>query len=173
MCDSEEGNSNKNFDDHNGETAKKRAQTAKRVAGHKARFIEETQQEQTVNDEGNADSVSGALPRGRGRDRSNTPPTPKGEQAEPAGFVRFWAAWPKSARKGGKAKCLQLWWRSKLEPVAEQIVSHVERMAGEPDWTKEAGAYIPAPMVYLNQRRWDGADLGELHAGQDRWGGAL
>lgn len=104
---------------------------------------------------------------------SNTPPTPKGEQAEPAGFVRFWAAWPKSARKGGKAKCLQLWWRSKLEPVAEQIVSHVERMAGEPDWTKEAGAYIPAPMVYLNQRRWDGADLGELHAGQDRWGGAL
>ena len=104
---------------------------------------------------------------------SNTPLPPQGAQAEPAGFVRFWAAWPKSARKGGKAKCLQLWWRSKLEPVAEQIVSHVERMAGEPDWTKEAGAYIPAPLVYLNQRRWDGADPGGTQPILDRWEGAL
>ena len=104
---------------------------------------------------------------------SNTPLPPKGEQAEPAGFVRFWTSWPKSVRKGGKAKCLQLWWRAKLEPIAEQLVSHVERMAATPDWTKEGGAYVPAPLVYLNQRRWDGADLGELHAGQDRWGGAL
>lgn len=101
------------------------------------------------------------------------PPTPKGEQAEPAGFVRFWTSWPKSVRKGGKAKCLQTWWRAKLEPIAEQIVSHVERMAATPDWTKEGGAYVPAPLVYLNQRRWDGAEVGCLHAEQDRWGGAL
>jgi hypothetical protein len=26
------------------------------------------------------------------------------------------------------------------------------------DWRKESGAYIPAPLVYLNQRRWEGAD---------------
>ena len=68
---------------------------------------------------------------------------------------------------------MQVWGRAKLESIAEQIVSHVERMAATPDWTKEGGAYVPAPLVYLNQRRWDGADRGELHAGQDRWGGAL
>ena len=104
---------------------------------------------------------------------SNTPPTPKGEQAEPAGFVRFWAAWPKSVRKGGKAKCLQTWRRADLEPLAEQIVGHVERMDATPDWTKEGGAYVPAPQVYLNQRRWDGAEVGCRPAEQDRWGGAL
>ena len=108
-----------------------------------------------------------------GKGSINTPLPPKGEQAEPAGFVRFWAAWPKSVRKGGKAKCLQTWRRADLEPLAEQIVRHVERMDATPDWTKEGGAYVPAPQVYLNQRRWDGAEVGCLHAEQDRWGGAL
>ena len=44
-----------NFDRHNGQTAKSRALTAKRVAKHKLNA--------QGNDEGNADSVSGALPR--------------------------------------------------------------------------------------------------------------
>jgi hypothetical protein len=43
------------FDRHNGKTAKDRALTAKRVATHKAKT--------GANDEGNADSVSSALPR--------------------------------------------------------------------------------------------------------------
>ena len=103
----------------------------------------------------------------------NTPLPPKGEPAEPAGFARFWSEWPRSARKGGKAKCLQVWGRARLETQAEAICRHVGSMAETIDWTKEDGAYIPAPLVYLNQRRWDGADRGELHAGQDRWGGAL
>lgn len=58
----EDGISLNNFDRHNGETAKQRALTAKRVAEHKA------------NAKGNGDSVSEALPRGRGRGRSNTTP---------------------------------------------------------------------------------------------------
>jgi len=101
------------------------------------------------------------------------PPPPKGEPAEPAGFARFWSEWPRSARKGGKAKCLQVWWRARLEPQAEAICRHVKAMSEEPDWTKDAGAFVPAPLVYLNQRRWDGADLLSKPEGQDRWGGAL
>jgi hypothetical protein len=29
-------------------------------------------------------------------------------------------------------------------------------------WRKDNGAYIPAPLVYLNQQRWDGAEIPEI-----------
>lgn len=54
-----------NFDRHNGDTAKNRAMTAKRVADHKAN----AKGNADGNDEGNADTVTDALPRGRGRGR--------------------------------------------------------------------------------------------------------
>ena len=89
-----------------------------------------------------------------------TTPTPSGAgPAEPAGFSRVWNSWPKSPRKGGRSKCLEIWRRAKLESAAGTICSHVEAMSLMPDWRKESGAYIPAPSVYLNGRRWDGAEL--------------
>lgn len=54
-----------NFDRHNGETAKQRAMTAKRVAEFKSNA--------KGNDEGNGVSVTSALPRGRGRGRDKEP----------------------------------------------------------------------------------------------------
>lgn len=64
----EDGISLSNFDRHNGDTAKNRALTAKRVADHKVN----AKGNADGNDKGNADTVTEALPRGRGRDRSNT-----------------------------------------------------------------------------------------------------
>jgi hypothetical protein len=29
-------------------------------------------------------------------------------------------------------------------------------------WLKANGAFIPAPLVYLNQQRWDGAEVPEM-----------
>jgi hypothetical protein len=52
-----------NFERHNGKTAKDRALTAKRVASHKASKV--------VNDEGNGDSVTYALPREEKRREDN------------------------------------------------------------------------------------------------------
>jgi hypothetical protein len=40
----------------------------------------------------------------------------------------------------------------------EQIVAHVQALKLSIDWRKEGGAYIPAPLVYLHQRRWEGAE---------------
>lgn len=77
-----------------------------------------------------------------------------------AGFVEFWSAWPKSTRKGGKAECEKLWRSQKLESIKTQILTHVRTMASSQDWTKDNGAFIPAPIVYLRQKRWDGADDG-------------
>jgi uncharacterized protein YdaU (DUF1376 family) len=96
--------------------------------------------------------VSGKNPNQNQIPEPITPLPPSG------GFARFWSAWPKSDRKAARGKCEQLWRRGGFDAAAEQIVAHVEAMKSSIDWRKESGAYIPAPLVYLNQRRWEGAD---------------
>jgi hypothetical protein len=139
------------FDRHNGATAKARAQTAKRVASHRG------------NAEGNAVAVTGALAREeKRREEENTPQSPKGE---PEGFTAFWSEWPSNDRKGSKAKCLDAWRKAKCERDAMVILAHIERLKTSDDWRREAGRFIPAPLVYLNQRRWDGAEAGAQQSG--------
>jgi hypothetical protein len=77
------------------------------------------------------------------------------------GFDRFWASWPKSDRKGAKSKCLQIWNKSYCDTCADQIVKHIEWLKTTDQWRKDNGAFIPAPLVYLNQQRWDGAEIPE------------
>lgn len=87
-------------------------------------------------------------------------------------FQDFWAAWPVSTRKGGKGKCEDVWAKRHLDAEAEAILAHVKAMSQSTEWRKEAGQYVPAPLVYLNGRRWDGAELG-LVAAEDAFAGAL
>jgi hypothetical protein len=54
-------------------------------------------------------------------------------------FDLFWSAWPRSDRKGAKSQCQAKWKKLKLDDQAE--------------------TFIPAPLVYLNQQRWDGAEI--------------
>jgi hypothetical protein len=79
------------------------------------------------------------------------------------GFEDFWAAWPKNTatytRKGAKAACLKRWAAGYYETQAAQIVAHVRWLSTTTDWLKDGGAFIPAPLVYLNQQRWDGAEI--------------
>lgn len=77
----------------------------------------------------------------------------------PDRFEEFWNAWPKNNRKAAKSSCLKVWHRKSLNAIADQILAHVTAMAVSEDWTKEAGKYVPAPLVYLNGERWDGAEL--------------
>ena len=76
-------------------------------------------------------------------------------------FEDFWTAWPKSPRKGAKSECLKKWTKLYCETCADQIVKHVEWMKTTDQWRKNDGAFIPAPLVYLNQQRWDGAEIPE------------
>lgn len=91
------------------------------------------------------------------------PPTPL--QGEPkskvkpdagGGFARFWAAWPKHPRKVARHQCWAKWRSKKLEDLADRIVAHVEAMKQSDAWRKDGGEFIPAPLVYLNQDRWEG-----------------
>lgn len=75
---------------------------------------------------------------------------------DPPGFASFWQAWPTSDRKQAKGKCLEAWKKASAERDAALVVAHVETMKATA-WQKDGGQYIPAPLTYLNQRRWEGA----------------
>ena len=85
-------------------------------------------------------------------------------------FDQFWNAYP-NKRKGSKAECKKLWNKSNLDQAFDEIIFHLKAMLESPDWKKDAGAYIPAPLTYLRQQRWDGAELGREV--DERFEGAL
>lgn len=99
---------------------------------------------------------------------TTTPLPPSGVFSD--GFVRFWGAWPSSSRKAARGKCWQLWRKGGFDSQADQILAHVEAMKLSDDWLKDGGAFIPAPMVYLNQRRWEGADPPGIDRGAGLYG---
>jgi hypothetical protein len=72
----------------------------------------------------------------------------------PEGFIRFWDQYP-GARRIGKGKCLTVWRSANLEPLASQIVAHVEAMRTSEPWQREGGRFIPSSITYLNQRRFE------------------
>ena len=68
-------------------------------------------------------------------------------------FAEFWKAYPK---KVGKASCLKAW--KKLKPTAElhdHIMAALEAQKRSEQWQREGGRYIPNPLTWLNQGRWD------------------
>lgn len=88
------------------------------------------------------------------------------EEEEPrrgeAEFEAFWQAWPASTRKQAKGKCMQAWVRAKA--TAGEVLPHIEALKASEEWRRESGRFIPAPLVYLNQRRWEGAESAESGA---------
>jgi len=79
-----------------------------------------------------------------------------------SGFDKFWTAYPKTPRKGAKSECQKKWVKFYCETQADQIIKHIEWMKTTEQWLKANGACIPAPLVYLNQQRWDGAEVPEM-----------
>ena len=77
-------------------------------------------------------------------------------------FERFWKAYPSSPRKGGKIDCKKRWDRYECEKDLDLILKHLAYMATTEMWIKGNGAFIPMPATYLNQRRWDGAEIPEI-----------
>jgi hypothetical protein len=68
-------------------------------------------------------------------------------------FEKFWEAWPNTDRKAAKAKCREKWDKAGLGVKADEIISHVTTMkAVNQSWKQ---GFEPAPLTYLNQRRWE------------------
>lgn len=81
----------------------------------------------------------------------------------PAAFDTFWKTWPAGPRKVAKAACLKRWLSLGIkDPLEHQIIAHVRAMAKTEQWRD----FCPAPLTYLNQRRWeDGAPQAASPAG--------
>ncbi|BAM66463.1 hypothetical protein [Xanthomonas citri phage CP2] len=170
------------FDRHNGETAKQRALTAKRVQKHKAKG----------NDAGNDAGVSGALPREEKRREdvekqkatgqqaghdaappdelpqdiakpdAPVPPQDEGEAPPPKRITstgkkqtaeHFPKFWAAYPVKKGKADALKKWKSKGCDAMADQIIAHVRRMEREDDdWLR---GFIPHGSTYINGERWE------------------
>jgi hypothetical protein len=87
-------------------------------------------------------------------DKSADRPTAKPESP---GFSEFWATWPTNDRKQAKGKCLESWKKASAERDAALILAHVSSLKNGA-WLKDNGQFVPTPLVYLNQRRWEGAE---------------
>jgi len=70
------------------------------------------------------------------------------------GFPEWWKAYPSGPRKVAKQQCLDRWARFDCASSATLILQHTEWLKTQPDWTKDGGTFVCAPLVYLNQRRW-------------------
>lgn len=71
------------------------------------------------------------------------------------GFAEFWDAWPGGGRKVNKGNCLAHWRAKKLAERREQIAAAVGAWKASRDWTKDDGQYIPMPLTWLRQERWE------------------
>lgn len=100
------------------------------------------------------------LQEGKGREGNIDVVVPQNENTYSVAFLRFWTVWPSSSRKGSKGPCWEKWRKSDFDLVSDEIIAHVEALKRSTDWTKDGGAFIPAPLVYLNNRRWEGAEPG-------------
>ena len=71
----------------------------------------------------------------------------------PQRFEDFWAAWPPNERKQDRKKCFELWKQKKLDATAEQILADIAARKTGQKWRDPK--FIEAPLVYLNNRRWE------------------
>ena len=82
-------------------------------------------------------------------------------------FEQFWQVWPVNVvggyqRKGGKSQCSAKWSKCYYDTQADTILKHIAWLKTTPDWLKDRGMFIPMPITYLNQQRWDGCDIPEI-----------
>lgn len=78
-------------------------------------------------------------------------------------FERFWSTWPASKRKVGKSACEAKWIRHGLDEFADAIIASVNGLKVSEQWTS---GYEPAPLTYINQRRWEDDQQGEATIGR-------
>ena len=98
---------------------------------------------------------------------SELPAAPKKNPLDPAslppGFVAFWNAYP-SKRRADKRGCLKKWKDNGLEAQAADIVADVRKRAASDDWTRDGFKFVPLSITYLNQTRWDCAEIPQTAA---------
>lgn len=143
LVETDDGLQAPEYEEHNGASAKRRAQETQRKRQERAECPHEpvtTVREMSASD---ADKK-----RSREEKSINTPLPPKGEGR----FPEFWTSWPASPRKQDRKKCLEKWRRKGWDSIADTIIAHVVVCKASSQWLD---GYDPAPLTYLNGERWN------------------
>lgn len=74
-------------------------------------------------------------------------------------FAEFWAIYPAGPRKVNKRGCEAKWKARKLDGIADVILSGLRKWVHSQVWQEKDGAFIPMPSTWLNQDRWEAADM--------------
>lgn len=154
------------------EKAGKRADTNRRIAleREERRRLERTQHETCTNRAHDGGTNRGTNEQPIPDTRHQTIKHSSANADFPARFPDFWTAWPSTARKVAKAKCAEVWKRKKLDAIADQILGHVEAMRRTQQWQD---GYEPAPLTYLNQKRWEDGVVADAGTPANHWEGAI
>jgi len=67
-------------------------------------------------------------------------------------FDEFWNNWPSSKRKVARTACKAKWDRQALDPLTDEINAVVTRLKASEQWVS---GFDPAPLTFINQRRWE------------------
>ena len=93
------------------------------------------------------------------RTRNGTPTNqePRTKNQEPSKgvglrFDEFWESWPKGDRKQDRKKCSEKWTDGKLDDCGDAILADIAIKRQTEKWIN---GFIEAPLVYLNNRRWE------------------
>lgn len=71
------------------------------------------------------------------------------------GFLEFWNEWPAHFRKVDKPRCFQKWQSLGLEAIRPRVIAAVKLWKRSDLWRKDNGQFIVAPLVWLNQGRFE------------------
>ncbi len=82
---------------------------------------------------------------------------PDGDSAN-CGFDEFWKLWPSHPRKVARQQCLQKWRTKRCAEISDRIIASLKAHIESDAWKFEHGKFIPRPLTWLNQNRWE-ADL--------------
>lgn len=102
----------------------------------------------------------------KGKEGVIQPPHPP---ASPGGaFDAFWQQWPKHQRKVARDQCERKWQSRGCEAVSGVVLAALEVAKKSQAWARNGGEFIPAPLVGLNQKRWEAPTEEEAALG-DPW----
>lgn len=92
--------------------------------------------------------------------QKKTPPPPVKTGGALNGFARFWESWPTHSRKVARSQCEAKWVKKGCEEIADQVIAALVCQKATDGWRKSGGEFIPAPLVWLNQKRWEAPTAG-------------
>ena len=150
------------FDEHNSASAKRRAQETERK--RKAREADEAEA-QRLRELSARDADEKRSREEKRRVKDNTPPPP----ATGGAFDTFWNEWPAHKRKVARKQCEAKWRTKGCDAIAEAVMASLRTAKASEDWTKAKGEFIPAPLVWLNQARWEAPTEAQQQQAAGKW----